>query len=104
MDSQQVVNLTSDKAAKSSDSLHEFNGTYTRLALDHIAFPMGGFGAGMICLEGAGALSHVSLRHRPEMRHEPDLYAAISVKAPASAARVLEGPVPKRKRAPNLSI
>jgi len=57
---------------------------------------MGGFGAGMICLEGAGALSHVSLRHRPEVFNEPLMFGALYVKG-ARAARVLEGPVPMWK-------
>ena len=33
--------------------------------LDRVAFPLGGIGAGMISLEGTGALSQVSLRHKP---------------------------------------
>jgi uncharacterized protein (DUF608 family) len=48
----------------------------------------------MICLEGTGALSHVSLRNKPEVFHEPLLFAALSVKGPKPIARVLEGPVP----------
>lgn len=55
---------------------------------------MGGMGAGMLCLEGTGALSHVSLRNRPDMFHEPCIFAAISLRQPARIARVLEGPVP----------
>ncbi len=64
--------------------------------LDRVAFPMGGIGAGMICLEGTGAISHVSLRHRPEVYHEPQALAALHVKG-AKTARVLEGPVPMWK-------
>ena len=41
---------------------------------------MGGIGAGMICLEGTGALSHVSLRNRPEVFNEPLIFAALCVK------------------------
>ena len=74
-----------------------FNGPYNSDHLGHIGFPMGGIGAGMICLEGTGALSHVSLRNRPEIYHEPPMFAAISVKAKRRVARVLEGPVPARK-------
>lgn len=59
---------------------------------------MGGMGAGMICLEGTGALSHVSLRHRPEVFHEPVTFAALCVKGEPNVARVLEGPVPEWKR------
>ena len=58
---------------------------------------MGGIGAGMICLEGTGALSHVSIRNRPEIFNEPCVFAAIFVKGPQPIARVLEGPVPTRK-------
>jgi uncharacterized protein (DUF608 family) len=83
---------------------HAFNGSYEGAHLEHIAFPLGGFGAGMVCLEGAGALSHVSVQHRPDLRREPDMYAAISVQAPVPVARVLEGPVPSRKLGRNFSI
>ena len=44
-----------------------YNGSYTAEHLDHIAFPLGGIGAGMICLEGVGALSHVSIRGQPNV-------------------------------------
>jgi uncharacterized protein (DUF608 family) len=73
-----------------------FNGLYTGHYLDRVAFPLGGIGAGMVCLEGTGALSHVSLRHRPEVFHEPLMFSALSVKG-ASTARILEGRVPKWK-------
>src|SRR6266849_4369246 len=74
-----------------------FNSAYAGTYLDHVAFPLGGIGAGMICLEGTGALSHVSLRNRPEIYNEPCVFAAISVKGQTQVARVLEGPVPTRK-------
>jgi uncharacterized protein (DUF608 family) len=74
-----------------------FNGAYREGYLDHIAFPLGGIGSGMICLEGTGAFSHVSLRNHPEVYHEPCVFAAISVKNQPKLARVLEGPVPQRK-------
>jgi len=51
----------------------------------------------MLCLEGTGALSHVSLRNHPEVFHEPAVFAAISIKGKRRTARVLEGPVPARK-------
>jgi uncharacterized protein (DUF608 family) len=74
-----------------------FNSEYYGENLNRVAFPLGGIGAGMICLEGAGALSHVSLRHRPEVFNEPTLFAAVSIKGNPAAARVLEGPVPAWK-------
>ena len=72
-----------------------YNGPYTGEHLSRIAFPLGGMGAGMVCFEGTGALSHVSLRHRPEVFNEPLLFAALWVKG--APARVLEGPVPAWK-------
>ena len=74
-----------------------YDSEYSTQYLNQVAFPMGGIGAGMICLEGTGALSHVSLRNRPEVFNEPCVFAAVSVKGKRSEARVLEGPVPARK-------
>ena len=74
-----------------------YNAEYTGENLNQVAFPMGGIGAGMICLEGTGALSHVSLRNHPDVFNEPCVFAAISVKGQRPVARVLEGPVPARK-------
>jgi hypothetical protein len=50
----------------------------------------------MISLTGTGALSQVSLRHRPDVFNEPQVFAALHVKG-ARTARVLEGPVPMWK-------
>jgi uncharacterized protein (DUF608 family) len=72
----------------------KYDGRYGGERLNRVAFPLGGMGAGMICLEGTGALSHVSLRHKPEVFHEPCTFAAICVKGTTNVARVLEGPVP----------
>jgi len=70
---------------------------YTGENTQHIAFPLGGIGAGMYCLEGRGALSHFSLRNAPGVFNEPQVFAAISVKGDKPVARVLEGPVPMWK-------
>ena len=74
-----------------------YNGVYEGEYLNQVAFPMGGIGAGMICLEGTGALSHVSLRNKPEVFNEPCVFAAVSLRGQPRAARLLEGPVPARK-------
>jgi len=74
-----------------------YNGPYTGHHLSHVAFPLGGIGAGMICLEGAGALSHISLRGQPDVLNEPLIFAAVCVKGEPNVARVLEGPVPSWK-------
>ena len=76
----------------------KYNGAYSGERLSRVAFPMGGIGAGMICLEGSGALSHVSLRNRPEVFNEPVTFGALCVKGEPNCARVLEGPVPAWKK------
>jgi len=76
---------------------HSYNGWYAGESLNRIAFPLGGMGAGMICLEGTGTISHVSLRHRPEVFNEPVIFGAICIKGKTNFARVLEGPVPRWK-------
>ena len=71
---------------------------YTGKYLNRVAFPLGGMGAGMVCLEGTGALSHVSVRHRPEVYNEPVIFAAVTAgSGKDTAARVIEGPVPDWK-------
>ena len=65
--------------------------------LNRVAFPLGGLGAGMMSLEGTGAISQMSLRHKPEVYHEPAvLFGALHVKG-VKTARVVEGPVPMWK-------
>src|SRR6476646_5025608 len=68
---------------------HAYNGDYSGAHLNRVAFPLGGIGAGMICLEGTGALSHVSLRNKPEVFNEPLTFAAIAIKGANKTARVL---------------
>ncbi len=67
--------------------------TYTGENLNRVAFPLGGIGAGMICLEGTGALSHVSLRHRPAIFNATCMFSALCIRGDERVARVLEGPV-----------
>ena len=90
--SEPAVEKTADHNSKRS-----FNETYSAQNLNRIAFPIGGIGAGMICLEGTGAFSHVSVRNTPEVFNEPLMFAAISVKGKENGAKILEGPVPEWK-------
>lgn len=73
-----------------------FNDAYKGKYNNRIAFPVGGIGAGMFCIEGTGAISHMSVHHNPEMFYEPAMFAAISIKG--VGARVLEGAVPEWKK------
>ena len=75
-----------------------YNTPYSGQNLNRIAFPIGGLGAGMFCLEGTGAISHVSVRNKPEIFNEPGMFAAISVKGVKNGAKLLEGPVPDWKK------
>src|SRR5512137_890879 len=77
---------------------HEYNGSYSGEYLNRIAFPIGGIGAGMFCIEGTGAISHMSVRNRPEVFNEPCMFAAISVKGLEKGTKVLEGMVPDWKK------
>jgi len=72
---------------------HEFNGLYSGEYLNMVAFPIGGIGAGMFCLDGNGAFSHLSVRHKPDVFNTPFIFAALSVKGIENGAKVLEGPV-----------
>ncbi|MBN1445790.1 MAG: hypothetical protein JW957_06760 [Candidatus Omnitrophica bacterium] len=70
---------------------------YSGENLNYIAFPMGGIGAGMICLEGYGGLTNVSLRHNPEVFNQPCMFSAFCIKGKPESARVLEGQIPNWK-------
>ena len=75
-----------------------YNTAYNGEHLNRVAFPVGGLGAGMFCMEGTGAISHVSVRNRPEIFNAPGMFAAISVKGVNNGAKLLEGPVPDWKK------
>jgi uncharacterized protein (DUF608 family) len=77
---------------------HVFNQAYTGKNLEQLAFPIGGIGAGMFCLEGEGAISHFSVRNTPDIFNEPAVFAAVGIKGHPTQARVLEGPVPDHKK------
>jgi len=75
-----------------------YNTAYSDSKLNHLAFPLGGIGAGMLALEGTGTLSHFSLRNRPDIANEPTVFSAVCIKSKqGNVARVLEGPVPAWK-------
>ena len=80
----------------------QFNAPYEGDFLNRVAFPIGGIGAGMYCLEGTGAISHMSVRHRPEIFHEPSMFAAVAIKGETTKAKVVEGPVSRRMQHPRV--
>ncbi len=78
-------------------SQHQYNGSYSGRNLDYAAFPLGGLGAGMLCLEGTGMFSHVSLRHTPKIPGDSPMFATLCLRDEPNLARVLEGPIPTWK-------
>ena len=81
-------------AMASDEGQRDYNGTYSGPYLNRVAFPIGAMGAGMFCLEGTGAISHLSLRNKPDLFVTPHAYAALCVLGEENVAKVLEGPVP----------
>jgi len=74
--------------------MHDHNGTYTGEHLNRVAFPLGGIGAGMVCIEGNGMFSHLSIANRPDVFQEPCMFNALYIKqGERRLARVMEGPV-----------
>ncbi len=82
-----------NKNGSQSNRGHNFNGEYAGDNLNRVAFPIGGIGSGMFCLEGNGSFSHVSVRNKPDVYNSPFLFAALSVKGIENGAKILEGPV-----------
>jgi len=75
-----------------------YNAKYENEYTNRIAFPVGGMGAGMFCIEGNGAISNMSVRHRPEVFHEPTMFAALHIKGLENGTKLLEGPVQDWKK------
>jgi len=83
---------------KQATNKRPFNSRYEGEYLNRIAFPIGGMGAGMFCVEGSGAISHLSVRHRPEVFNEPCVFAALHINGLENGTKVLEGQSPDWKR------
>ena len=52
--------ISNDDNDEKNISAHTFNQTYSGEYLNRVAFPVGGIGAGMFCMEGTGAF-HIYL-------------------------------------------
>ena len=70
---------------------------YKGKELEWVSYPLGGIGAGMLCIEGSGSVGSVSLRNTPNMANEPFMFSAITIKGENPVTRILETPVPARK-------
>ncbi len=66
-----------------------------------ISMPLGGIGAGCICLNGQGGLQDFSIKHKPDTTALPDgkssphaAFALLRSTGAKSATRLVEGPIP----------
>jgi len=92
-----TVALAGSRTREERTAERPYNAAYSGPFLNRVAFPIGGIGAGMFCLEGTGAFSHFSLRNKPDIFHEPCTFAAVHVEGLQKGTKVLEGPVPDWK-------
>ncbi|WP_394795590.1 GH116 family glycosyl hydrolase [Armatimonas sp.] len=77
---------------------------YEGAKLLQIAMPMGGIGAGTVCLNGHGGLQDFSIRHKPTLSALPDghgyydgAFALLHIKGETPITRLVEGPLPPEK-------
>ncbi|MCC5844380.1 MAG: hypothetical protein JJU05_09030 [Verrucomicrobia bacterium] len=77
---------------------------YSGSTLLQIALPMGGIGAGCICLTGHGSLEDFSIRNSPSTSALPDghqpgdaAFALLRIQGENPLTRLVEGPMPKEK-------
>jgi uncharacterized protein (DUF608 family) len=89
---------------RSSDDKPRVLREFTPPNLLQIAMPMGGIGAGCICLNGYGGLQDFSIRHKPATTAMPDghsdseaSFALVHVKGERPVTKLLEGPFPPQK-------
>ena len=78
--------------------------TYTGDNLLQIAMPLGGIGAGGVCLNGHGGLQDLSIRNLPAMTATADghgftdsAFALLHIKGNGLTTRLIEGPLPIEK-------
>lgn len=87
-----LILITTCSPRTNDTPYHQFNEAYTDESLNRTAFPIGGMGAGMVCLEGNGSFSHLSVRHTPDVFKTPFMFGAIALKGVENGARIIEGP------------
>ncbi|MBT4138577.1 MAG: hypothetical protein HOE48_11715 [Candidatus Latescibacteria bacterium] len=78
--------------------------TFTQDNNLQIALPIGGLGAGMICLNGYGGLQDFAIRNHPATSATPDghgttdaAFATLHIKGKKTITKLVEGPMPPEK-------
>jgi hypothetical protein len=80
------------------------NRTFVAPDLLQVAMPMGGLGAGAICLNGSGGLQDFAIRNRPATTAKQDghteteaAFAIVHIKGEHPVTKLVEGPMPVEK-------
>ncbi len=101
-----TIQLTTSENYSNSPALtdHRRSPKYSGNRLLQVSMPMGGIGAGSICLSGNGALQNFALRQKPNTTALPDghgvtdgVFAIVHVKGAEPVTRLVEGPIPVEK-------
>ncbi len=96
---------SADKSATSAELL-QFGPqrTFSGSQAIQIAMPLGGIGAGCICLNGIGGLQDFALHHHPQNSALPDqwapsesAFALLHLKGQSAITRLVEGPFPPER-------
>ena len=69
--------MTARAIVPNAPAAHSCNDWYSGNNLDQGGFPLGGIGAGMICMDSTGSISRVSVRNHMQFFNEPIMFAAI---------------------------
>jgi|GEM_PF-3325173 len=93
-----VTGMMAAACCDTPSTKRNYAGKYTGEYTSRIAFPVGGLGTGMFCIEGSGAVSNMNIRHRNEMQHEPVMFAGLYLKDTPNGSMVIEGQVPDWKK------
>jgi len=99
---------TSESAYHASEDLFESAAqrTFSGDNATQVAMPLGGIGAGSICLNGYGGLQDFAIRARPETTALPAVwssnspeaaFAVLHIKGSSSVTKLVEGPFPAFK-------
>jgi hypothetical protein len=91
-------------AAPSSDTQRGWSRAFSGPNLLQIAMPLGGIGAGCVCLNGYGGLQDFSIHNQPATTAMPDghgftdsAFALLHIKGERPVTRLVEGPIPPEK-------
>jgi uncharacterized protein (DUF608 family) len=91
-------------AASSPDSQRGWSRIFSGPNLLQVAMPLGGIGAGCVCLNGYGGLQDFSIRNQPATTAMPDghgftdsAFALLHIKGERPMTRLVEGPMPPEK-------